>query len=59
MPKLELNGALLSARLQDFIKMHSRLDFGKAYMIVDSEIVRAMIQKESYGFNTFAGVRIG
>ena len=26
---------------------------------VDSEIVRAMIKKESYGFNTFTGVRLG
>ena len=33
--------------------------FKKIYMIVDSEIVRAQIQKESYGFNTFVGVRIG
>ena len=27
--------------------------------IVDSEIVRSMIQKESYGFNTFAATRTG
>ena len=27
--------------------------------IVDSEIIRAIIQKESYGFNTFIGTRIG
>ena len=26
---------------------------------VGSEIVRAMIQKDSYGFNTFTGVRVG
>ena len=59
MPRLELSGALLSARLLDFIKKHTRLAFKKAYMIVDSEIVRAMLQKESYGFNTFTGVRVG
>ena len=35
------------------------MKFAKVYCIVDSEIVRAMIHKESYGFNTFAGVRIG
>jgi len=27
--------------------------------IVDSEIVKAMISKESYGFNTYAANRIG
>ena len=31
----------------------------KTYYIVDSEIVRAMIQKESYGFNTFVAVGVG
>ena len=35
------------------------LNFARIYCIVDSEIVRAMIQKESYGFNTIVGVRIG
>ena len=59
MPRLELSGALLSARLLDFIKKHTRLAFKKAYMIVDSEIVRAMLQKESYGFNTFIRVCVG
>lgn len=59
MPRLELSGALLSARLLDFIKKHTRLAFKKTYMIVDLEIVRAMLQKESYGFNTFTGVRVG
>ena len=29
------------------------------YHIVDSEIVRAMIQRESYGFKTFIAVRVG
>ena len=58
-PRLELNGALLAARLKKFISKEMRLVFAKIYCIVDSEIVRAMIQKESYGFNTFAGVRIG
>ena len=60
MPRLELNGALMAARIQQFIvKEIPSINFRKKYFIVDSEIVRAMIQKESYGFNTFAGVRIG
>ena len=29
------------------------------FLFVDSEIVRAMIQKQSYGFNTYAAVRVG
>ena len=42
-----------------FIKKESRFTFSKVMFIVDSSIVQAMIQKESYGFKTFAGVRIG
>ena len=58
-PRLELNGALLAARLRDFVSRETNMSFSKTYCIIDSEIVRAMIQKESYGFNTFVGVRIG
>ena len=34
-------------------------EFDKEYFILDSQIVRAMVRKESYGFNTFVAVRIG
>ena len=51
--RIELNGAVLSKRLEDFITSEGRLKF------VDSEIVRAIIQKESCGFNTFVAVRVG
>ena len=37
----------------------SRLEFTKVVHLVDSEIVKAMIQKGSYGFNTFAANRVG
>ena len=37
----------------------SDLEFTKVTHIVDSEIVHAMIHKESYGFNTFAGNSVG
>ena len=57
--RIELNGAVLSKRLEDFITSEGRLQFVKTYYIIDSEIVRAMIQKESYGFNTFVAVRVG
>ena len=60
MPRLELNGALMAARIQQFIVSElPSIQFRRKYFIVDSEIVRAMIQKESYGFKTFTGVRIG
>ena len=58
--KLELCGALLSVRLREtIIQELSDLEFTKVTHIVDSEIVHAMIHKESYGFNTFAGNRVG
>ena len=57
--RLELCGVLLAVRLKKFLFKHSRLNFTEVMYIVDSEIVRAMIQKESYGFNTFTGVRLG
>ena len=43
-PRLELNAALLAARLKKFIVEESRLVFKSVYFIVDSEIVRAMIE---------------
>ena len=55
----ELCGALLAARLRTFIVKESRFKFKKVYHFVDSEIVLAMIQKESYGFNTYASLRVG
>ena len=36
-----------------------KLQFEKVVHVVDSEIVKAMINRESYGFNTFAANRIG
>ena len=56
---LELSGAVISKRLRCFIQEELRYQFEKVYHIVDSEIVKAMISKESYGFNTFAANRIG
>ena len=55
----ELCGTVLSARIRKFINKECRFSFQNEYFIVDSEIVKAMIQKEAYGFNSFAVVRIG
>lgn len=57
--RLELSGAVISKRLREFIESEIRYTFASTYHIVDSEIVKAMINKESYGFNTFAANRIG
>ncbi|KAJ8033541.1 hypothetical protein HOLleu_23814 [Holothuria leucospilota] len=57
--RLELSAAVMSKRLASYILKEMRIDFGKVFYIVDSEIVRAMIQKESYGYKAFAATRIG
>ena len=57
--RIELCGAVLSKRLKVFLDKESRYNFAKYYHIVDSQIVCGMIQKDSYGFNTFAATRIG
>ena len=57
--RIELCGAVLNARLKAFIQCHCRYKFKKIYHIVDSQIVHSMIQKSSYGFNTFAATRVG
>ena len=56
--RIELNGAILAKRMKDCIVKESRYCFRKIYFITDSEIVFAMIQKESYGFRTYIGVRV-
>ena len=57
--KIELCGAVLSKRLKSLIAKECRYTFEKCYYVVDSQIVHAMIQKSSYGFNTFVATRIG
>ena len=57
--RLELSGAVLGKRLRSFMQEELRYSFEKGYHIVDSEIVKVMISKESYGFNTFAANCIG
>ena len=57
--RLELCGAVVGKRLACFIEDEIRYRIKKRYFIVDSQIVRSMIRKESYGFKTFAAARIG
>ena len=55
--RLELSAAVLSKRLRTSILQGCRWNLEQH--IVDSEIVRAMISKESYGFKTFVATRVG
>ena len=55
----ELSGATIASRLKDFIYENSGLSFRDHIPFLDSQIVQAMIKKESYGFNSFAGLRVG
>ena len=57
--RLELCGAVLSKRLRIFIVEEMRYTFKAIYHLIDSQIVKAMITKNSYGFNTFVANRIG
>ena len=58
MPRLELCGAVLSSRLRSTVEKHCDWKFSSVIHITDSSIVRAQIQKESYGFGTFVANRI-
>ena len=57
--RIELCGAVLSKRLREKIQRSIKLEFEEVIHIIDSEIVQAMIWKESYGFNTFSANQIG
>ena len=57
--RLELCGAVINKRIRTYIQKEMEIEFQKVYHIVDSEIVKAMINRDSYGFNTFAANRIG
>ena len=55
----ELNGATFGSRLKDYLYKVLGIEFGHHFPLLDSMIVKDMIQKDSYGFNTFAGLRVG
>lgn len=57
--RIELCGAVLSSRLRDTIEKEMNMEFAKVIHVVDSEIVKAMVHKASYGYNTLATNRIG
>ena len=55
----ELSGAVISCRLKEWILKNSGIKFGQHFAFIDSKKVQAMIQKTSYGYSTFAGLRVG
>ncbi|XP_068223879.1 uncharacterized protein [Palaemon carinicauda] len=57
-PRIELCGALVAARMRETIVKEMNFEFESVMHIVDSAIVRAQIQKESYGFGTFTATKI-
>ena len=58
-PRLEMCGAVLAARLRKKIVEYMNVSFSAIYHITDSMIVCCQIQKESYGFQTFVATRVG
>ena len=55
----ELSGSVFACRLKDFIVKQSGVIFSHCVLLIDSKIVQFMIQKSSYGYGTFAGLRVG
>ncbi|CAC5417070.1 unnamed protein product [Mytilus coruscus] len=56
-PRLELCGAVLAARIRQKLVEEMDYKFSRVIHIVDSMIVRAQIQRESYGFGTFVATK--
>ena len=57
--RLELSGSTLASRLRSSILAESAMEIERVLHLIDSEIVQAMLHRESYGFNTFVGNRLG
>ena len=56
--KNELSGAVSAARLKCWVEDQSGIEFAEHIPFLDSRIVQDMILKDSYQFNTFAGLRV-
>ena len=55
----ELCGATFASRVKIWIIQESGINFKNHHHFLDSMIVLDMMKKQSYGFNTFAGLRVG
>ena len=58
-PRMELNGAVISKRLRETIEEESRFEFSKVHHLIDSETVLCQLYKTASRFQVFEGVRIG
>ena len=58
-PRMELNGAVLSKRMRVCIIKEMRYSFKRILHLVDSETVLHMINKTSCRFKVYEGVRLG
>ena len=57
--RLQLGGEIISKIIRIFLQEKLRLKFDELFHIIHSEIIQTMINKESYGFNTFTVNRLG
>ena len=58
-PRLELQAAVLAARLYKTLQAESRLQFEKAIFFTDSAITHAWIRSQARTFKPFVSVRVG
>jgi len=58
-PRLELQAALLAARVDSTLRSELRLDLAPSYFWVDSEIVLKYLSNSSRRFQTFVANRVG
>jgi hypothetical protein len=58
-PRLELQAAVLAARLYKAIQSESRIPFERVIFFTDSKIVFFWIRSQSRGFKPFVSVRVG
>ena len=57
--RLELCGAVLSARMKEKLAEELGYKISRIFHLTDSMIVRWQVTKESYGFKTFVATRVG
>ena len=58
-PRMELNGAVLSKRCRTVIEKEMRYKFERVIHLIDSETVLNQLNRTSYRFKVYEGVRIG
>ena len=57
-PRLELQGAVMSKRLKEFVLEHLNLRFSNVYHLVDSSTVLGYVHKEDAKLKPFEGQRV-